>query len=66
MSTTIFRDLDFVVTVNESNQILRNTSVVIADRKIVAIGDFAEVAQKYPAAEVDLPVCRGISDIEYL
>ncbi|MEY3407198.1 MAG: hypothetical protein RL038_259 [Actinomycetota bacterium] len=52
MSTIILRDLDFVVTVNESNQILRNTSVVISDKKIVAIGDFAEVTQKYPAAEV--------------
>lgn len=52
MSSVILKDLRYVVTVNESDEVLRNVSLAIVDGTIAAIGDIHELEQRYPLTDV--------------
>jgi 5-methylthioadenosine/S-adenosylhomocysteine deaminase len=51
-SAVILKNLKYVVTVNATNTVFENKSVLISDGQITGIDDFAELQKQAPAAEV--------------
>ena len=53
MSRTLIESLDYVLTVDDGDNVLADASIVIADGRIEAIGSAADIARRYDKADFD-------------
>lgn len=57
MSTMLMKNADFVITVDQERRVIRDGAVAVTNDRIAAVGKTAEVAPRFPDAEVI--DCRG-------